>query len=128
MKTKIFLFILITITLLSFSCGKNKVLEIDLNTNFDLKFEQYAEIKNENLSVKFQNVNDSRCPKGTNCIWQGEGLVTLNVNTSLIEFSTNHPIKDTLGYTFSLVSLLPEPDISKKNTNKDYILKMKVSK
>jgi hypothetical protein len=127
MKTKIFFFILITITLLSFSCGKNKVLEIDINTNFELKFEQTVEIKNENLKVKFQNVNDSRCPKGTNCIWQGEGKVTLNVNTSLIELSTIHPIKDTLGYTFSLVSLQPEPDISKNITNKDYILKMKVS-
>ena len=129
MKTKTFLFILTTVSLLSLSCGKGKedVIVTKLNTNFELKFGQSAEIKKEKLTIKFQNVNDSRCPKGTNCIWQGEGKVTLKVNATSFEISTLNPTKDTLGYTFSLISLLPEPDISKSITNKDYILKMKVS-
>ena len=116
------------LTMMSLSCGKEKVVVTELNTEFNLNFEQTAEIKNEKLSIKFQTVSDSRCPKGANCIWQGEGKVTLNVNSTLVELSTLNPTKDTLGYHFLLISLLPEPDINKSITDNDYVLKMKVSK
>ena len=116
------------LTMMSLSCGKEKVVVTELNTEFELNFEQTAEIKNENLSIKFQTVSDSRCPKGANCFWQGEGKVTLNVNSTLVELSTLNPTKDTLGYQFLLINLLPEPDINKSITDNDYVLKMKVSK
>jgi len=130
MKLKVLIILLISLPLLlSLSCGKGKekAVKAKLNEEFELEFEQSAEIEGENLNINFQAVNDSRCPKGTNCIWQGEGKVTLKVNATSFKLSTLNPTKDTLGYTFSLINLLPKPDISKSITNKDYVLKMKVS-
>lgn len=128
MKNKITLILVTALVSLSLSCGKEKVVVAELNTEFQLNFNQSAEIKNENLSIKFQQVNDSRCPKGANCFWQGEGKVTLKVNSTPFTISTLTPSKDTLGYTFTLLGLDPYPDISKSIKDEDYILKLKVSK
>lgn len=128
MKNKIKLTTFALLVFLSLSCGKEKVVVTELNTEFQLNFNQSAEIENENLSIKFQQVNDSRCPNGTNCFWQGEGKVTLKVNSTPFTLSTLNSSKDTLGYTFTLLGLDPYPDISKSIKDEDCVLKMKVTK
>jgi hypothetical protein len=43
-----------------------------LNQEFALSIGQSALITGENLQIKFQEVvEDSRCPKGVTCVWQG---------------------------------------------------------
>ncbi len=128
MINKIKLTTLTLLVFLSLSCGKEKVVVAELNTEFELNFNQSAEIKNEKLNIKFQQVNDSRCPNGVICFWEGEGKVTLKVNSTPFTLSTLYSSKDTLGYTFTLLGLNPYPDIKKSIKDKDYVLKMKVAK
>jgi len=54
----------------------------DLGQAFSLKPGQSAKIDSEDLTFKFEKVlNDSRCPVGVTCIWEGQVqcLVTIKI-------------------------------------------------
>lgn len=114
------------ISFLIFSCSK-KELTPSLDETFKLSFEQSAQIESENVTIKFVDVTDSRCPDGAQCVWAGEGVVSLNVNNSEFDISTLSPT-DTLGYTFSIISLNPYPILDAELKNKDYQVELMVSK
>lgn len=120
------LFITTLVCLALFAC-KKKDLSVKLNESFTLNFEQSAMIDSENLEIKFADVNDSRCAEGAQCVWAGEGLVTLLINETSIDVSTLQPL-DTLGYTFSIIDLSPYPSLDKEIKKKDYELDLVVAK
>ncbi len=54
----------------------------DLGQAFTLKPGQSAKIESEDLTLKFEKVlNDSRCPVGVTCIWEGQIQCLLTVKT-----------------------------------------------
>lgn len=114
------------ISILIFSCSK-KELTPSLDETFKLSYEQSAQIESENLTIKFVDVTDSRCPEGAQCTWAGEGVVSLSVNNSEFDISTLSPI-DTLGYSFSIISLNPYPVLGAELKKKDYQVELMVSK
>ncbi|MFD2167162.1 hypothetical protein ACFSJY_12965 [Thalassotalea euphylliae] len=70
----------------------------------------------ESLTLSVVNIEDSRCPTGTACIWAGQMIVTLAVNNELnekrqIDLLTKREPKpiSALGYTFSLLDITPYP-------------------
>lgn len=67
----------------------------------------------DNLSIKVTQINDSRCPIGVVCVWQGEATVRLDVsdgNLFRLTLSTLRQPADTIGpYIFRLIDVLPYP-------------------
>lgn len=69
------------------------------------------------LNIKFvELIDDSRCPKGTTCIWAGEGKIKLTIskpgrNSGTFELATTEG-KNRIsfgGYDVELVELTPQP-------------------
>jgi hypothetical protein len=66
-------------------------------------------------------VEDSRCPEGTQCIW--EGLVNIEFATGKEAFRLmpgNFKSLPSFGYTVALKDVLPHPKGSDKIESKDY--------
>ena len=69
------------------------------------------------LFIQFDEViADTRCPKGANCIWEGDAAVKLSVthkkSMDTLTLHTNQEgekIKSLFGYSFELVNLSPYP-------------------
>lgn len=69
------------------------------------------------LFVQFDEVlSDSRCPRGANCIWEGDASVKLSVThkkqMDSLRLHTNklgEKRKSIFGYSFELVNLNPYP-------------------
>lgn len=85
-------------------------------------------------SLKFTitEINDSRCPSDVVCIWQGEAVVKIKVESPLagtLELSTFHNPGDTLGtYIFQLVEVTPYPVSTETIELNEYNIKLKVEK
>ena len=68
------------------------------------------------LNVKFLGVvEDSRCPKGTTCIWAGNAKVSIRVwkkNQKPVEFELNSTLDpqsvEVMGYKVALAGLSPQ--------------------
>jgi hypothetical protein len=76
--------------------------------------------------------NDSRCPTGQQCIWQGEALIEFLIGTkkksstiilsTLKNSQTKTPNKiDTLGISISLTKLIPHPEMNKNINASNYL-------
>jgi hypothetical protein len=81
------------------------------------------------MSICLDSVfNDSRCPIGVVCIWEGNATVRLkyekyNGKPVLFDLNTNNQFAtDSLvdGYKFTLIGLSPYPEIGQQIIQKDY--------
>jgi hypothetical protein len=83
------------------------------NQELTLKTGDICHSKLENLSIKVLKINDSRCPTGVYCIWQGEATVNLEVKEASVYevvLSTFHQPADTVNnLVFNLVDVVPYP-------------------
>lgn len=85
----------------------------------------------DNLEVTFLKVlNDSRCPQGVQCVWQGNAEIVLKIKNpeqNISEFvnlkidgknhrnSSNHEEVKVNEFKFSLLELLPYPQANQSN-------------
>lgn len=77
-------------------------------------------------------INDSRCPTGGECFWEGNAVASLdliiggNYQHNLILNTHNDFTTDTLidNLNFKLVGLIPYPELNEVIENKDYIVKI----
>ena len=76
-------------------------------------------------------INDSRCPSGAVCVWEGDAVVSFSVTvdneTKSFELHTNSKFcTDTLinGYNIALISLLPYPSVDFQIDKEDYSAKI----
>lgn len=93
----------------------------------------------EGKSLKFKEViSDSRCPKGTTCIWAGEAKVLVEVfqngkrlEEKIISLGESGNLPGNLfgdeSYNISKFSLAPYPEISGKIPASDYRLMLEVN-
>lgn len=88
------------------------------------------------LTVRFTElVEDSRCPKGTNCVWAGEGKIKIAVSKSggrgqTFELSTMER-NDTAsfgGYQIRLVDLRPQPGMNVRIDRTKYAATLEIKK
>ena len=94
--------------------GKN---EVPLDQEFTLKIGQQAVVQNTKLKIRFADVlEDSRCPEGVECIWEGNGKVNLELKKSakklisvLVNTGREPRAAEYRGYTVRLVKLSPSP-------------------
>lgn len=113
-------------SLLLLSCKKENN-TVKLDKGFNMVFNETVNLKSENLAIQFIDITDSRCPDGVQCVWEGEGVLSLNVNNSEIHLSTLAPT-DTLGYTFTITDLSPYPNIDSNLSKVDYKVELVVTK
>jgi hypothetical protein len=113
--------------------------KIVLNKNFILSVGQEASTADGKLKIKFVSVaEDSRCPKGVNCIWAGNARVMLQVGKTQgapvkLELNTN-PREATNGaggygeYLIKLVEVAPYPVAGQTIKPGSYAVTLSVSK
>ena len=134
---KVFLAAIASLSLLLMllpACQAAKV-EAGLGQEFQLKPGQQAVIVNENLSLEFVRVSeDSRCPTGATCIWEGRDVCLLRITKdgsaselSLIQMgSSDQAAQDYLGYNF-VFNLTPYPVVNEDIDAGAYRLILKVT-
>ena len=106
--------------LLSFSLFLAKACDTgdDFNLGEAFTMEPGQEMANSSadLSVKWVEVSeDSRCPKDTNCVWEGQAVINLTVNgnsmtLTLREGKPEEAKGNFNGYVFEAMKLDPYPD------------------
>jgi hypothetical protein len=104
---------------------------------FTLQVNQTAVISSENLSVKFNAVtNDSRCPKGAQCIWAGEAKCQMQVTYNgaasqlvLTETGGTDGFSQSTYQNYKIdFQLQPYPEVGKQLASADYKLVMRITK
>lgn len=93
-------------------------------------------ISNKDVSLKFLDYADSRCPKGTNCITAGYAVVWMELSdgstTLPFTIGDNESPHESefigLDYKIRFIDLLPHPEEGKTLTANDYKLHLIVSK
>jgi hypothetical protein len=125
MKTNWY-FILLFLFILG-SCKKEQEsAPLGLNQELTLKTGDICSSK----SVKVLKINDSRCPIGVVCVWQGEATVNLEVKESSVfevVLSTFHQPVDTVNnFIFKLIDVLPYPifGVEVPDSEKSVVLKI----
>ncbi|MGI0060521.1 MAG: hypothetical protein ACREBJ_12220, partial [Nitrosotalea sp.] len=105
---------------------------------FQLKVNQTAS-EPDNINVKFLNVTeDSRCPTGVTCIWQGKSTIIVNViknnqnlgNSSLTSGLGENNATVTIpgGYSLQVLQIEPYPTNGTKIPLSDYVATFAISK
>jgi hypothetical protein len=93
-----------------------------------------VEYCSNDLAFRFQiaDIQESRCPEGLICVWQGEVTVKLEVEAAIdyevILKSHNQPV-DTVGnYKFSLIEVTPYPKYKQPVELSDYRVTLKIER
>ena len=118
-----------------------KVSTVSKDGVLNLNLGEKKSLKTEDINVKFVKVTeDSRCPKGMECIWAGIAAVELELS------SKNIPAKNMIvasvdlsqrnlgkhinfnGYQITLQALYPEKEMGKETTINDIAVDLKLEK
>ena len=94
------------------------------NNSFEIEFDKIIQYKD--LTIKFREIEDSRCPLDVTCVWEGQAKITLQVfqgsNELTITFVTGEKISaDINQYKINLIDILPYPSSTTKNFEEDYV-------
>ena len=107
-----------------------------LGEAFDIKVGQKASIFSQQLTLKFLSVSeDSRCPQGTICMWEGNGKVNIEVTATgqtsyVVELNTAMSLESEatyLNYTIALLDLRPYPSAESTIQQSEYIATVRVT-
>ena len=108
--------------------------KVPLDEIFTLSHGGRAKV-DDRFTLTFDSVaEDSRCPTGTQCVWEGNGAAVLlyeSPDSSPLYFRLNTAAKfqqDTViqHYNITLVELLPAAEVNRSLKQSDYQLKLKV--
>jgi hypothetical protein len=132
MKLAIFPLLFVLATMLAQPASDVK--QVTLKQEFEVKVGEKVSV--EALRLSFTGVaEDSRCPKGVECIWAGNAKVTLRVSragkhSAQINLNTGIEPKHKLydGYDIKLVSLNPYPQKGEKIKRGDYVATVVVTR
>jgi hypothetical protein len=109
---------------------------VSLGQEFTLTPGKRVSVRGTKLKIRFVSViEDSRCPKGVQCVWQGNAKVSfelsgINRKRSIIRLNTGIEPKERQysGYTVRLVKLTPEPKSGEKINPREYEATLVVSR
>ncbi len=116
--------------------GCDDIISADLNEEFFIGLGQKAEVRESGLEITFDRViDDSRCPKGVECVWAGNGKVELTIHFSgedprIQEINTNLDPKEIQAaeYRIQLIDLQPYPVKNQEILPEDYRIKLILKK
>ena len=108
-----------------------------LGETFTLRSQESATLQGEGLTLLFSRVvNDSRCPAGVQCIWEGNAEVEVSASkppepSQMLSLNTNSRFATQasyLGYRIDLIELRPCPDTDHAGGAADQCIGLKVIK
>lgn len=112
--------------------GCDDIISPDVNEEFFIGPGQKAEIRESGLDITFNRViEDSRCPKGVECVWAGNGKVEISINfpreeSGIKEINTNLEPKEIMAgkYKIRLLELQPYPEKNQQIPPEKYRIKL----
>ncbi len=137
---------ILSLFILFFSCDEKQKTPDNkpaLRDTISLQYGESVQLANEQLSIHFQDINESRCPKNVTCIRAGEAVASLQINqkatTQSAElqakglcFDTDGSCgetKEVLGYRIKLLSISPYPGTTSNGKAKEqYTIQLIVDK
>jgi len=134
MKLLMMTFLLCTTLFASSACSNDKV---SIGDEFSLHIGQSASIRGEELQIKFlEVVEDSRCPTGVTCIWEGRVscLVEITYRESLHSVVltepglTNFPPEQSFQEYKLAYHIEPYPEAGIDIAKDEYQLHLRISK
>lgn len=128
--------LLIVITSLNCSDSLTNYHEVLIDEEFNLKLGESAIVQSHGIVLKFKSVNDdSRCPIGAVCVWEGNATVVLelkNSNGDTLTSNLNTSIEpkkvDFSSLIIVLKSLSPYPNLDTAINPEDYTATLLVKK
>jgi len=111
-------------------CGQSDIpKEIQLNQEFDLRFHDTALVQTEQLWIQFSTVlEDSRCPKGDQCITQGNARIELQIRkgkheATAVQLNTDRGAKEAIynSYKIIVIALNPYPVSGEQINSSRYV-------
>ncbi len=103
---------------------------VRLGEEFTLGFGESVMLPDSSTTLVFTDVTeDSRCPIGVMCFWEGNARIMLAVNQSTIALNTTlDPKKAYVGnYTIRLNSLSPYPIVNRRIQKEEYVASLVVA-
>lgn len=127
--------LLLSVLFLVFTASKcKKGPSFKLDQNFSMKISDNMQCDCGDMTVQFVKVKeDSRCPKGVNCVWEGQAVIELAIDTKPLELTmragNEADRKKSMGnYTIELVKVDPYPEGENASIpQEDYVIELKVS-
>jgi hypothetical protein len=101
-----------------------------------VKINSETSVDRGKLRISFAElIEDSRCPKGTTCVWAGEGKIKIGVkkagsNETFVELSTMNG-RNTVAfgpYQISLIDLKPRPAANVRIDRRSYTAMLEIRK
>ena len=136
-KYGFYLVAFVAIFLLLGGCIGTGGLKASLGQQFSLSIGQSAQIEGEDLQIKFvEVVEDSRCPTGATCIWEGRVSLTVEIKEDNSPYKmvliqpgmTDQYSEETYKeYRFTF-KVEPYPEVDKEIAVTEYRLLLTVSK
>jgi hypothetical protein len=111
-------------------------IDASLGEEFSLSLGEKVFIESENLLIRFDEVvEDSRCPRGVECVWAGEAVcgIFLQIHGSPAEMVITQSGGDATATDYFIMyrlkfKLEPYPEEGVQITDSDYKLVMTVTK
>ncbi len=147
MSSIIILMLLSGMTIFSAGCNHKSNAPLPTEENFQEMFPvkigeitianfKSRKLPDEEIIVRIDSVlEDSRCPEGAECVWEGNGKVRITVqakNTEPEIFELNTTLKPQVvfyeNYAIKLVALAPYPKLNQSIKQEDYRVTLAVYK
>ena len=136
-KHTLLLISVVILTILSSCQSSEGTIKVSLNDEFSLAIGQTVELQEEQLTIKFEGIQeDSRCPRGATCIWQGRVSYVLQISDSSDSTKivlTEPGLSDQYGkiiykkYEFTS-HVQPYPELGKKISSEEYRVLLTIKK
>ena len=118
------------------ACGTSAepgVKTVDLGTEFELAPSAKAAIKGSSMEMQFVAITeDSRCPRGTTCVWAGQVKVKLAVSVNKQAASNPEILEGETAavdaYQVKVIRVLPYPAADAPIAPADYRVTLTVTK
>ncbi len=129
MKRKIILAIVTLVVLTGSVMGATLQKRVHVQKEFDLKAGREVIVKEPGIKLSFIKLEeDSRCPEGVDCIWAGNGKITMSVQKGKhksvsFELNTTTEPKSFIyqGHEITLVKLAPYPKANVEIKKSQYV-------
>lgn len=136
MKTYSYLMFFLILFLFAGSSCEDKVIDqgFALGREYSFEVNKLYTSEDGHYSLIINEVSDSRCPEGVQCIWQGEVTVkgewTVSGSKSTFEIHsvTSQSNKQPDGYTIQVVDAKPYPKYGIESKPEDLIVTLLVKK
>jgi hypothetical protein len=118
-------------------CNRSNQVSVNLGQEISMAVGQTVYLNNEPFKIKFvEIINDSRCAKGVECIWQGEVSSRLDITykdntyTKIITQPglTTEPSSDDFNIYTLKYNVQPYPEAGKSIKANDYRLQLTIDK